>query len=377
MPEPFKNLFNEEVIRGMAMHFQRHCPEFDAAGFNRTAGDNLDALELKARSGQITDAMVEYLPDDFEKAGEILLASLKIPLDDDVFAESVDDRGVAGWAVMPMTHYVGLRGLDHFELSMTLLKQMTKCSSSEFGIRFFLLDAPVKTLSVLNSWTKDNNQHVRRLVSEGTRPRLPWAMRLPVFIEDPSPLIDLLENLKDDEKEYVRRSVANNLNDIAKDHPDLVADTAALWMKGASRQRKKLIRHACRSLIKNGHKKTLQVLGYGPPKIRSVGIEMLTPEVKFGNAMQFSLSICSDSKEEQALMIDYIIHHQKANGSTSPKVFKWRAISLAGNKTLVSTRKHAFKKITTRVYYPGLHRVEVVINGVSVGATDFELSCVK
>jgi len=377
MPEPFKNLFNIEIIRGMSTHFQRYCPEFDAAGFVQAAGDNLDALELKARSGQITNAMIEYLPDDFEEAGEIMLASLKNSLDDDVFAESVDANGIAGWAVMPMTHYVGLRGINHFDLSMLLLKQMTKCSSSEFGIRFFLLDAPTKTLSVLKSWTKDSNQHVRRLVSEGTRPRLPWAMQLPVFIQNPSPVIELLEYLKDDDKEYVRRSVANNLNDISKDHPDLVADIAAKWMKGASQQRKKLIRHACRSLIKNGHKKALLTLGYGSPKIRSVDVEMLTPEVKFGNAMQFSLSVSSDSNQEQALMIDYIIHHQKANGSTSPKVFKWRVVSLAGNKTLVSSRKHAFKKITTRVYYPGPHRVEVVINGVPVGIADFELTCVK
>ena len=197
MPEPFKNLFNKEIIRGMSTHFQRHCPEFDAAGFVHAAADNLDALELKARSGQITNAMIEYLPDDFEKAGEIMLGSLKIIADDDVFAESVDANGIAGWAVMPMTHYVGLRGINHFDLSMLLLKQMTKCSSSEFGIRFFLLDAPTKTLSVLKSWTKDGNQHVRRLVSEGTRPRLPWAMQLPVFIQNPSPVIELLENLKD------------------------------------------------------------------------------------------------------------------------------------------------------------------------------------
>ena len=377
MPEPFKNLFNVEKIRGMAMHFQRHWSQFDATGFVRVAGNNLDALELKARSTQITDAMIEFLPTDFEKAGDIMLASLKIPTDDNVFAESVDDDGIAGWAVMPMTHYVGLRGLDNFELSMNLLKQMTKCSSSEFGIRFFLIDSPERSLPVLKSWTDDSNQHVRRLVSEGTRPRLPWAMQLPEFIRAPLPVLDLLEKLKDDDKEYVRRSVANNLNDIAKDHPDLVAEIAAKWMRGASQQRIKLIRHACRSLIKKGHKKTLQTLGYGPPKIRSNGIEMLTPEVKFGNSMQFNFSLSSDSPEEQALMIDYIIHHQKANGSTSPKVFKWKNFNLMPGKTVNSVRKHAFRKITTRVYYPGMHSVEVVVNGVSMGTANFELTCVK
>ena len=361
----------------MATHFQRHYAEFDTTGFIRTAGDNLDALELKARSEQIINAMIDYLPSNFEKAGAIMLASLKIPSDDNVFAESVDKDGIAGWAVMPMTHYVGLSGLENFDLSMNLLKQMTKCSSSEFGIRFFLLDSPAKTLAVMKDWTGDANQHVRRLVSEGTRPRLPWAMQLPGFIKDPAPLIGLLESLKDDDKEYVRRSVANNLNDIAKDHPDLVAEIAAKWMRGAGPERRKLVRHACRTLIKKGHKRTLQILGYGPPKIRSVDIEMMTPEVKFGSAMQFNLSICSDSGEEQALMIEYIIHHQKANGSTSPKVFKWKNTTLPANETLAASRKHAFKKITTRQYYSGRHRVEVMVNGVSVGIADFELSCVN
>ena len=359
------------------MHFQRHCSKFNSAGFIGAAVDNLEALELKQRSEQITRAMAEYLPTEFSRAAGIMLASLKTSLDDDVFNESTDVDGIAGWAVMPMTHYVGLRGLEDFDRSMSLLKQMTKCSSSEFGIRFFLLDSPTRTLAVMKSWTRDNNQHVRRLVSEGTRPRLPWAMRLPLFIKDPLPVIELLENLKDDEKEYVRRSVANNLNDIAKDHPDLVADIAARWMQGANQQRQKLIRHACRTLVKKGHIRTLQILGFAPPKIRSVNIEMLTPAVRFGDYMQFSLSICSDSSEEQALMIDYIIHHKKANGGTSPKVFKWKNIRLLAKKALVSTRKHAFKKITTRVYYAGLHRLEVIVNGVSVGTAEFVLSGVN
>jgi 3-methyladenine DNA glycosylase AlkC len=374
--EAFKNLFNKEIICGISKQFQRHWHEFESESFVRVASDNLDALELKERSQQITNAMIEYLPTDFEKAGEIMLASLNIPADDHVFAESVDADGIGGWAVMPMADYVGLRGLDDFDLSMHLLKQMTKCSSSEFGIRHFLLDSPRKTLAVLYSWTSDNNQHVRRLVSEGTRPRLPWAMRLPEFIKDPAPLFGLLENLKDDEKEYVRRSVANNLNDIAKDHPDMVADVAARWMEEASQERIKLVRHACRTLIKSGHKGALKTLGFAAPKIRKVDIEMLTPEVKFGDSMEFTLSLCSDSNAEQALMIDYIIHHKKANGSTSPKVFKWKNIALLARKTLISTRKHVFKKITTRAYYPGMHRIEVVVNGVSVGEANFELSCV-
>jgi len=373
MPEPFKNLFNRQIILGMAENFQKQWPEFDDKGFSDTASKNLDALELKERSEQIMNAMIEYLPSDFTKAGEILLASLSPALDGDIFGVTIDDNGIAGWAIMPMTHYVGLRGHNHFDLSMTLFKEFTKRFSSEFGIRFFLLDSPEKTLSVLKKWTKDSDKHVRRLVSEGTRPRLPWAMQLPVFIKNPLPVIELLEMLKDDDEEYVRHSVANNLNDIARDHPDVVVEIAEKWMKGVSREREKLIRHACRTLIKKGNKRVLRVFGYEPPNIQQVSIDVQTPEVVFGTALQFSASICSGASYDQPLMIDYIIHHQKANGKTSPKVFKWRTKSLAARKSLTLTKKHTIKKITTRVYYPGVHTVEVMVNSVSVGTADFQL----
>ncbi|PCI52228.1 MAG: DNA alkylation repair protein [Moraxellaceae bacterium] len=373
MAEPFKNLFNEKIIEGMAEHFKKQWSIFDTKGFKTAASNNLESLELKQRSDQIMDAMVQYLPTDFKKASKIMLGSLGTPLADDVSAGTVDANGIAGWAVMPMAHYVGVHGHDHFDLSMTLLREMTICSSSEFGIRFFLIKSPKETLAILKRWSKDDNQHVRRLVSEGSRPRLPWAMRLPLFITDPIPVIDLLERLKDDKKEYVRRSVANNLNDIAKDHPDLVADIAAQWMQGASDERKKMIRHACRTLIKNGHKKTLKVLGYGKAKIHKAELELLTPKVKFGKELQFTLSVRSKSTKEQALMIDYVIHHQKANGSTTPKVFKLRATTLAAKGSLIIQKKHAIKKITTRVYYPGTHKIEVIVNGDCVAETEFQL----
>ncbi len=295
MAEPFKILLNKKIIKGMATHFQSQWSKFDTKGFVTVATKNLDALELKARTEHIANTMIEFLPDDFEKAGKIILASLGSPLEDNISAGRVDANGIAGWAVMPLTHYVGLRGHDHFELSMTLFKEMTKRSSAEFGIRFFLLESPEKTLAVLKTWTSDRNQHVRRLVSEGSRPRLPWAMNLPLFIKDPAPVIELLEQLKDDNKEYVRRSVANNLNDIAKDNPDLVAEIAEQWMKGASQERTRLIRHACRTLLKNGHKKTLKVLGFKAPKIQQVSINILTPEVVFGDALQLTMTICSNA----------------------------------------------------------------------------------
>jgi 3-methyladenine DNA glycosylase AlkC len=291
----------------------------------------------------------------------------------DVNGRNIEGRGIEGWAVMPMTHYVGLQGLAHFDLSMMLLKEMTKRSSSEFGIRFFLLAEPERTLSVLETWVGDSNVHVRRLISEGTRPRLPWAMRLPAFVRDPAPILPLLEALKDDGEEYVRRSVANNLNDIAKDHPDLVARIARQWLKGADKNRRRLVRHACRTLIKQGHKGTLKALGFGTPRVEMDMLRISTPQVIFGAALEFELSLTSTADRPQSLVVDYAIHHRKANGATTPKVFKWKTTTLAPHATLSAKRKHAIRKITTRVYYLGKHRLEIFVNGVSLGIEDFEL----
>ncbi len=371
--EPFKNFLNQDIIERMAGHYKAHYPEFDMAAFIADATVDFDSLELKQRSNRITETMIRYLPTDFTEAGRILLSSLGEVMEDDLASGKADTSGIAGWAVMPLEHYVAQQGHDHFDLSMMLFKEMTKRATAEFGIRYFLEKYPEKTLAVMKCWTADENVHVRRLASEGSRPKLPWGIHLPVFIKDPAPVVELLEQLKDDDKEYVRRSVANNLNDIAKDHPDLVASIAEQWMVDASKDRKRLVRHACRTLLKNGHPKTLAVLGFLPPKIKEATVDLLTPEVVLGEALEFSLSLDSDVKKAQSLMIDFIIHHQKANGTTSPKVFKWKTASLTADKPLIIRKKHGIKKITTRVYYPGLHTLEVVINGVSVGKQDFQL----
>ena len=376
MPELFKDNFNKKIIRKMAAHFAKNSPEkkaFNEKAFIAAATKGLDALELKARSAQITQAMIDYFPADFTKAGAIILASLNSQLTDDIGDATVDKNGIAGWAIMPMTHYVGQVGHQDFELSMTLLKEMTKGFSSEFGIRFFLLEDVEKTLVVLTEWTRDKNRHVRRLASEGSRPRLPWAMQLPQFIKDPEPVIALLEILKDDDDAYVRRSVANHLNDIAKDHPDTVADIAARWMSGASKERQQLLRHACRTLIKAGHKKTLKVFGFGPPELASVGLAIDVQDVVFGDGLGFELRLCSSARTSQSLVIDYVIHHQKANGSTSPKVFKWRSMTLLSKDSVTMCKKHAIRPISTRVYYPGLHKIEIMINGKSVAEAEFQL----
>ncbi|MEH6711398.1 MAG: DNA alkylation repair protein, partial [Paraglaciecola polaris] len=284
MAEPFKNLLNQHVVADMAGHFSRHYKAFDRPAFVAAANKGLESLELKARTEHITQAMILYLPRDFTHAGQILLASLPALQDESPSSGSPESAGISGWAIMTLSHYVALQGQEHFDFSMMLLKEMTKHLSSEFAIRFFILQSAQNTLAIFAKWVSDPDQDVRRLVSEGSRPRLPWAMQLPMFIADPAPVIALLEQLKDDDEEYVRRSVANNLNDIAKDHPELVADIAEQWLKDASKNRQRLVHHACRTLIKNGHKRTLAALGFVPPIIASAKVSVLTKHVIFGEA---------------------------------------------------------------------------------------------
>lgn len=375
MPEPFKNFFNPALVVGMADHMARQWPDFDHAGFTADACDGLAALELKDRAISIAGALGRHLPRDFAEACGVLLASLHPDEELDLadMDAGITDDGVKGWAVMPMTIYVADRGAGHLDVALGALKEMTKRSSSEFAIRRFLADQPTRTLETLSGWVRHGNAHVRRLVSEGTRPRLPWASRLDDFMRDPSPVLALLERLKDDPSDYVRRSVANNLNDIAKDHPDLVVDVVRRWTKNSSPQRKQLIRHACRSLVKAGNRECLRVLGYDHPQVAPVAITINTPVVTLGGSLEFEAVLVSDSFAPQPLIIDYIIHHVKASGKTSPKVFKWKTVTLIPRKALRARRRHAIRAITTRMYYPGRHRLEILVNGEVLGAADFDL----
>jgi hypothetical protein len=193
-------------------------------------------------------------------------------------------------------------------------------------------------------------------------------------VADPAPLLPLLERLRDDPSEDVRRSVANSLNDIAKDHPDRVAAIARAWLADESPDRVRLVRHACRSLVKAGHGPTLAALGYGEAALRLEGLEVATPVVCFGEALEFSAILRSDGAEPQEIVLDYAIHHRKANGGSTAKVFKWRRLSLAPREMLQLSRRHAIRRITTRVYYDGAHRVEILANGRSLGSAGFELA---
>jgi 3-methyladenine DNA glycosylase AlkC len=274
---------------------------------------------------------------------------------------------------MPMTEIVAARGLDDFDYAMGVLAEMTKRFTSEFAVRPFLIADPERGVEIARKWAEDDNYNVRRFASEGTRPRLPWGLRLQSFVQDPQPLLPLLTQLRDDPSEYVRRSVANSLNDIAKDHPDLIAEIAADWLKEAPKNRVRLVKHACRTLIKAGHAPTLAALGYGLAEVDVFPITLAAPVVNMGGHLEFSATVTSKAKTTQPLIIDYVIHHRKANGRTTPKTFKWKVMELGTGKSATLSKRHAIKPIATRVYYAGQHAVEVQINGQSYAEAKFEL----
>lgn len=375
MPEPFKTLFDRPLIAAMGAALAARDPRFDRAGFVAMAGDGLDELELKARSAQITRALEAHLPEDFASACALLVSALHPEADaaGPVLSRS-DDDGLRGWAIMPMADFVAARGLADFDRSMAALAAMTSRFSAEFAVRAFLDADPERGMDWMRRWAVDPNPHVRRLASEGCRTRLPWGRRLRGFVADPTPVLDLLERLKDDPSDYVRRSVANNLNDIAKDHPDRAATVAARWLVGASPERRRLARHALRGLVKAGHPGALAALGLGPAPVSLESLTILTPEVRFGTALEFTATLRLDGPGPREIALDYVLHHRKANGGTSPKVFKWKTLTLAPDTPTPLARRHPMRPITTRVYYDGLHRLEIVANGALLGGGDFTLA---
>ncbi|MTI00308.1 DNA alkylation repair protein [Roseibium sp. RKSG952] len=371
--EPFKNKISADLVQCLGGHLERHLPDFQRQVFEHALLTDLPALELKQRSERIADALHEVLPLDLAKRYEVLRKILHPSEDGAGIDRGSDADGIRGWGMMPLGMIVSRYGLGDFEASFALLKEMTKRATAEFDVRPFL-DADQDTaLDILSLWVADPNKHVRRLVSEGTRPRLPWGMQLKQLIADPSPTLPLLEALKDDPEDYVRRSVANHLNDIAKDHPDLVADLAASWLQGAGRNRQRLVKHACRSLIKNGHPEALRAFGLDSPLIDVEGPGIAGQTVRFGSALAFDVVLTSRSAREQTLLVDYVVHFRKANGSLSGKVFKWTTVTLRPGEQLRLSRTHAIRPITTRKYYSGTQAVSLRVNGQDFGYSAFEL----
>lgn len=273
-----------------------------------------------------------------------------------------------------MGEVVARSGLADVPRALACLHALTQRFSAEFAIRPFVRDHPALVFDTLMRQTQDPSAHVRRLVSEGSRPRLPWGLRLQALVTDPAPTLPLLHALQDDPSAYVRRSVANHLNDIGKDHADLVAAWVREHRRGASAQRSALLRHASRSLIKQGHPPTLAAWGLQPGLRGTARLQLSDLRVAVGDAIVLSVALQSSALQPQDLVVDYVVHHVRANGGTSPKVFKGWKLTLAPGEARQLDKRHSLRPVTTRTLYPGTHRVELQVNGQALAASAFELT---
>jgi 3-methyladenine DNA glycosylase AlkC len=358
MSEPLVAHYGPDVPQAIARMVAAVYPRFDADAFLGDALRGFDALALMPRGRHIAHALRRHLPSDYAQALPIVLASSEQPHGRD------PTLSLAAFLYLPHTVFVADFGLDHFALSMQAQHQLTQRFTAEFSIRPFLQRHTQATLEQLMAWTRDPSEHVRRLVSEGTRPRLPWASRLPEFQRDPTPVLALLEALKDDPALYVRRSVANNLNDIGKDHPDLLADTAARWLQGASPERRWVVQHALRSAVKRGEPAALQTLGFGGQAQVGIGaIRLEPPRAVVGDKLAVAFDVTNTSAQPQRVLVDFAIHYVKANGGTRAKVFKLKTLELQPLETQHVGKQVSLADMSTRKHYAGVHRVEALLNG--------------
>ena len=367
MAQPLKLFFDRALVERIADSIAAAHPRFDRSSFVAEAGDGLDALELKARAEKIADALASHLPSDFAEAARVLMASLGPRHATD----ELEGAGMAPFFYLPHTMFVASRGLDHFEASMALQHALTQRFTCEFSIRSFLDRHPDATLARLSQWSKDPDAHVRRLVSEGTRQRLPWASRVALLDAHPERALPLIEPLRDDPSALVRRSVANHLNDLSKSRPDLVYALCERWLIDASDARRELVEHALRSAVKRADKRALALLGHGARAEVKVEEARFSPaRVAIGESVRVSISVRSTARVKQALNLDLAVDFVKQRG-TSTKVFKLRRVDLAPGATIELEKSVSLAVHTTRTPYVGAHAVALLVNGERVELGSF------
>lgn len=368
MAEPLINQYGADVPHAIATMISKVYPAFNSKGFVRDALHGYEALALMARGKKIALALRRFLPDDYARAVAVLMDSLDQPHGRD------PGQSLGSFLYLPHTVFVAEYGLAHFDVSMLAQHALTQRFTAEFSIRPFLEHHPEATLRQLKTWTADPSVHVRRLVSEGTRPRLPWAPRLRQFQADPTPVLALLELLRDDPELYVRRSVANNLNDIGKDHPDVLTHTAQAWLKDASAERAWIVAHALRSAVKRGETGALKVLGFGQAAQVAVGHAQITPgKAEMGGRVEIAFDLTNTRSQAQRVLVDLGVHYVKASGQARVKVFKLKTLELSPGQTVRLGKTLSLAEMTTRKHYPGLHKVAVILNGHAQPLGAFEL----
>lgn len=360
----FKDYFDPAAAHALAAQMAGALPGFDRTRFVALATGGLDDLEFQGRVVQFSNALAATLPKSVPRALAVLTESLPPALPS---CNAVTD----GWLQWPLGQFIADYGLGHFDAAMEAMIELTKRFSSEFAVRPYVERYPEATFARLSELTGDPDPHVRRWCSEGTRPRLPWGRRLHALIADPSPLWPILEALKDDPEPYVRRSVANNLNDIAKDHPELVIDRCRAW--SASEERAWIVKHALRSLVKAGDPAALEVVGFAPPQKLSAELQIRPRRVAMGGEIALTARLSSRAARSQHVVVDYVVHYVRRGGKVSAKVFKWTTCRLAARGETELAKRHSLRRTTIRALYPGLHRVELQINGARLAEASFRL----
>ena len=361
MAEQLKDMINKENVGALATDIAKVEKSFDSKVFMAEIFDeHWDDLALMTRGNHITTTLGKFLPQDYPVALGIL--------------EQIIDKADS-FLPVSLTAFIPEFGLDakHFDLSIMALKYFTQFGTSEFAVRPFIEKYEDKMIPIMLAWTTDENEHVRRLASEGCRPALPWGKALQKYKKDPTPIVPILENLRADESLYVRKSVANNLNDISKTHPELVVETAKKWLKEENKHTDWIVKHACRTILKQGRPDALALFGYHDAtsiEVSDFGIDRM--ELAIGEEFNFAFKL--KASESTKVRLEFGIDYMKANGKHNRKVFQISETSMKAGEQKSYTKKHSFAELTTRKHYSGLHRITLLVNGAERGTLEFELT---
>jgi 3-methyladenine DNA glycosylase AlkC len=362
MPPPLKDFVDRDLVQELAERFVDIHPSFDSGAFVATVSPTLDALELKDRIASIAQGLRDHLPSDFQTALSIVVAVARA------------EPPMSGWSAWPLCTFVELFGVDDPEPALAAMEHLTKRASCEFAIRPFLIEHFEAAYATLQEFTTSPNEDVRRLASEGTRPRLPWGKRVPTLMDDPTIGLSLIAPLRHDASELVRRSVANHLNDISKTHPDLVTDTARQWLQEEPPADRRMIEHALRTLVKQGSPEAMSVLGFSSsPSVVVDHFDVIPNTIAVGDSIVFAASVRSTGSSTQHLIVDFVIHHVNAGGTTTPKVFKWTRLQLEPGDTASLRRKRTIRHGSTRTYRTGRHRVDLQVGGRILAQSHFDI----
>ncbi|MDF2942215.1 MAG: putative alkylation repair enzyme [Herbinix sp.] len=365
MSNALRDMYTIEFLQEFGKRVKTVYNDFDVEQFSASVIDTAwDDLPLKARILQIAETLGHFLPKDFTKALNILFAI---------------DENCIGFPYLFFPNFVEVYGQkeEYWELSMTALERFTQRSSSEFAIRPFLLRDPERVMERMLSWAQHPNEHVRRLSSEGCRPRLPWGISLPIYKYNPQPVLAVLNYLKADSSLYVRKSVANNLNDIAKDNPDMVLRLARQWI-GTNPNTDWILRQGCRTLIRKANPEAMELFGYvnfseSKTSYGNAILSIQPTELKIGEVCELQYSIDIIGKQPAHIRLEYGIDFIKSNGKSSRKLFLLTDKIVQGSTHLVGTRKHSFADLSTRRHYSGTHRIVLLINGEEAAQTEINI----